>query len=52
VWTAGEGILDGLRQRFHERFGIVPHELDSLARLARSQLSLNLRELLGDGRPM
>jgi RNA polymerase sigma-70 factor (ECF subfamily) len=46
VWTAGEGMLDGLRQRFQERFGIVPHELDSLARLARSQLSLNLAELL------
>jgi RNA polymerase sigma-70 factor, ECF subfamily len=46
VWTAGEGILDGLRRCFHERFGIVPHELDSLARLARSRLSLNLAELL------
>jgi RNA polymerase sigma-70 factor, ECF subfamily len=46
VWTAGEQMLDGLRQRFKERFGIVPRELDSLARLARSQLSLNLEELL------
>lgn len=48
VWTAGEGMLDGLRRRFRQRFGVVPQELDSLARLARSQLSLNLVELLAD----
>jgi RNA polymerase sigma-70 factor, ECF subfamily len=46
VWTASETMLDGLRRRFHERFGIIPHDFDSLVRLARSQLSLNLRELL------
>jgi RNA polymerase sigma-70 factor (ECF subfamily) len=46
VWTAGEAMLDGLRRRFQQRFGIIPPELDSLARLARSQLSLNLTELL------
>jgi RNA polymerase sigma-70 factor (ECF subfamily) len=46
VWTAGEGILDGLRRRFYDRFGVVPPELDSLARLARSHLSLNLAKLL------
>jgi RNA polymerase sigma-70 factor (ECF subfamily) len=46
VWKAGESILDGLRRRFNDRFGIVPQEFESLARLARSQLSLNLRDLL------
>ena len=46
VWTAGEGMLDGLRRRFQQRFGVVPPDLDSLARLTRSQLSLNLAELL------
>jgi RNA polymerase sigma-70 factor, ECF subfamily len=45
VWTAGEALLDGLRRRFHERFGIVPREFDSLARLARSQLSVDLTAL-------
>ena len=46
VWTAGETVLDGLRRRFQQRFGIVPGELDSLARLARSRLSLSLTDLL------
>jgi RNA polymerase sigma-70 factor (ECF subfamily) len=48
VWAAGERVLDGLRRRFQQRFGIVPPELESMARLARSQLSLNLAELLVD----
>jgi RNA polymerase sigma-70 factor, ECF subfamily len=46
VWTAGETLLDGLRGRFREKFGIVPHEFDSMARLARSQLSVDLTTLL------
>jgi RNA polymerase sigma-70 factor (ECF subfamily) len=46
VWSAGERLLDGLRLHFTARFGIVPHELDSLARLMRSQLSLKLSEAL------
>jgi RNA polymerase sigma-70 factor, ECF subfamily len=46
VWTAGETLLDGLRGRFREKFGIVPCEFDSLARLARSQLSIDLAGLL------
>jgi RNA polymerase sigma-70 factor, ECF subfamily len=46
VWTAGEHLLDGLRQRFREKYGIVPPEFDSLARLARSQLSVDLAGLL------
>ena len=46
VWTAGETLLDGLRARFREKFGIVPHEFDSLARMARSGLSIDLAGLL------
>jgi RNA polymerase sigma-70 factor, ECF subfamily len=46
VWTAGETLLDALRARFRDRFGIVPGEFDSLARLARSQLSVDLAALL------
>jgi RNA polymerase sigma-70 factor, ECF subfamily len=46
VWTAGETLLDGLRGRFREKFGIVPREFDSMARLARSQLSIDLTTLL------
>ena len=46
VWTAGETLLDELRGRFRQRFGIVPRELDSLARMARSQLSIDLAGLL------
>ena len=46
VWTAGETLLDALRARFREKFGIVPGEFDSLARLARSQLSIDLPALL------
>jgi len=46
VWTAGETLLDGLRSRFREKFGIVPPEFDSMARMARSQLSIDLAGLL------
>ena len=46
VWTAGETLLDGLRGRFREKFGIVPREFDSMARMARSQLSIDLAGLL------
>jgi RNA polymerase sigma-70 factor (ECF subfamily) len=46
IWNAGERVLDGLRRHFQERFGIVPHEFDSLARLMRSQLSLKLSDAL------
>jgi RNA polymerase sigma-70 factor (ECF subfamily) len=46
VWSAGETLLDALRARFRERFGIVPGEFDSIARLARSQLSIDLTALL------
>ena len=46
VWTAGETLLDGLRGRFREKFGIVPCEFDSMARMARSQLSIDLARLL------
>jgi RNA polymerase sigma-70 factor (ECF subfamily) len=46
VWTAGETLMDSLRARFREKFGIVPGEFDSLARLARSQLSVDLAGLL------
>ena len=48
IWTAGEAILDGLRRRFREQFGLTPPELDSLAQLVRSQLSLGLEELLNE----
>jgi len=46
VWTAGETLLDGLRGRFRDKFGIVPPEFDSMARMARSQLSIDLAGLL------
>jgi RNA polymerase sigma-70 factor (ECF subfamily) len=46
VWNAGEALLEGLRARFKEKFGIVPREFDSMARLARSQLSIDLAGLL------
>jgi len=46
VWSAGETLLDGLRGRFRDKFGIVPREFDSMARLARSQLSIDLKALL------
>jgi RNA polymerase sigma-70 factor, ECF subfamily len=46
VWNAGEALLDALRARFREKFGTVPAEFDSLARLARSQLSVDLAGLL------
>jgi len=46
VWTAGEILLDGLRARFRTKFGIVPSEFDSMARMAKSQLSIDLAGLL------
>ena len=46
VWTAGEILLDGLRARFRAKFGIVPSEFDSMARMAKSQLSIDLAVLL------
>ncbi len=46
VWTAGEILLDGLRARFRAKFGIVPAEFDSMARMAKSQLSIDLAGLL------
>jgi RNA polymerase sigma-70 factor (ECF subfamily) len=48
VWNAGEIVLDGLRAHFLEHFGQSPPEFDSVARLARSQLSLDLPNLLRD----
>lgn len=48
IWNAGEIVLDGLRRHFAEQLGIVPTEFDSLARLMRSQLSLDLGRLLHD----
>jgi RNA polymerase sigma-70 factor (ECF subfamily) len=47
IWNAGERVLDGIRLHFRERFGVIPHEFDSLARLMRSQLSLKVSEVLG-----
>jgi RNA polymerase sigma-70 factor (ECF subfamily) len=49
VWNAGEILLEGLRRHFSERFGMVPSECDSLARLVGSQLSLGLGSLLAGG---
>ncbi len=49
VWNAGEILLTGLRRHFRERFGIELGEFDSLARLVRSQLSVDLGQLL-DGK--
>ncbi|HET6151066.1 MAG TPA: sigma-70 family RNA polymerase sigma factor [Polyangia bacterium] len=46
IWNAGEIVLEGLRRHFKERHGMLPRELDSLARLVGSQLGSGLRALL------
>jgi RNA polymerase sigma-70 factor (ECF subfamily) len=46
VWMAGESILEGLRRRFRDQFGLTSLDFDSLAQLVRSQLSLGLEEAL------
>jgi RNA polymerase sigma-70 factor (ECF subfamily) len=48
IWNAGEVVLDGLRRHFADQLGIVPVEFDSLARLMRSQLSIDIGRLLQD----
>jgi len=48
IWNAGEIVLDGLRRHFADQLGIVPAEFDSLARLMRSRLSIDVRRLLED----
>jgi RNA polymerase sigma-70 factor (ECF subfamily) len=47
IWNAGEHLLAGLREHFRHRFGIELREFDSLARLVRSRLSLDLDRVLG-----
>jgi RNA polymerase sigma-70 factor (ECF subfamily) len=47
IRNAGEIVLAGLRKHFRERFGIELMDFDSMARLVRSRLSLNLGSLLG-----
>jgi RNA polymerase sigma-70 factor, ECF subfamily len=46
VWNAGEMLLSSLRAHFEQKFGIVPKDFDSLARLMRSQLSVDLTSML------
>jgi RNA polymerase sigma-70 factor, ECF subfamily len=46
IWNAGEILLDGLRDHFKKYLGIVPAEFDSVARLMRSQISVDLATLL------
>jgi RNA polymerase sigma-70 factor, ECF subfamily len=48
VWNASEVILAGLRRRFKEDHGIVPQDFDSLVTVMRSQLSIDLGDLLKD----
>ena len=46
VWTAGETLLDGLRATVPGEVRDRPAEFDSMARMARSQLSIDLAALL------
>jgi RNA polymerase sigma-70 factor (ECF subfamily) len=48
IWTAGEALLEGVRQHFRDLFGIVAKECDSLAGLMRSEIALDLPRLLAD----
>jgi RNA polymerase sigma-70 factor (ECF subfamily) len=46
IWKAGEELLEGLRAHFRDRFRVLPPELDSLAALLQSEISLDLPRLL------
>src|SRR4051812_34296627 len=46
IWNAGEILLDALRRHFKDRHGMVPAECESLVHLVRSQLSLDLAQIL------
>jgi RNA polymerase sigma-70 factor (ECF subfamily) len=46
IWNAGEILLDALRKHFRDRYGMVPAECESLAHLVKSQLSLDLPQIL------
>jgi hypothetical protein len=47
LWASGEQVLGNLRQRFHDDFGVVAPDFDSLVRLVRSTMTVDLRDLLG-----
>jgi RNA polymerase sigma-70 factor (ECF subfamily) len=46
IWKAGEDLLAALRAHFRDRFRVLPPELDSLAALLQSEISLDLPQLL------
>jgi RNA polymerase sigma-70 factor, ECF subfamily len=48
VWNAGEILIAGLTRHFKDRLGILPPEFESLARVMRSGLSLDLASWLRD----
>lgn len=41
LWKASDTMLEGVREYFLERHGLIPGECDSLLRLVRSQLTLD-----------
>lgn len=45
IWKASEAMLEGVREFFLERHGLIPGECDSLLRLVRSQLNLDWSRL-------
>ena len=47
LWSSGEQIFENLRRRFHDQFSVSAPDFDSLIRLVRSNMSVDLRELLG-----
>lgn len=47
LWSLGEQVLENLRRRFHDDFGVVAPDFDSLVRLLRSTMNVDLRDLLG-----
>lgn len=48
IRTSGEEILENLRRRFHEDFRVEAPDFDSLVRLVRSTMNLDLSTILGD----
>jgi RNA polymerase sigma-70 factor (ECF subfamily) len=41
IWKASDTMLEGVREYFLERHGLIPGECDSLLRLVRSQINLD-----------
>jgi len=45
IWRSGEEILDNLRRRFQSELGVLAPDFDSLVRLMRSTMSVDLGTL-------